>query len=73
MEKIDYAFMQAVDEAFDLKTRVIELGSRIITNQKDLSARNIFNKNYTADQYTGLDYIEGEGVDVRLLELCYTA
>ncbi|MCK5003217.1 MAG: class I SAM-dependent methyltransferase [Gammaproteobacteria bacterium] len=64
MEKIDYAFMQAVDEAFDIKTRIIELGARVIENQKPLSARNIFNKGYSSDEYTGLDYIEGDHVDI---------
>ena len=45
MERIDYSFMQAVDEAFDIKPKIIELGARVIGYQKALSARNIFNKN----------------------------
>ena len=64
MEKIDYRFMQAVDESFDINTRIIELGARVIDVQKPLSARNIFNKNHTADEYTGLDFIEGDHVDM---------
>lgn len=63
MEKIDYIFMEAVGDSFELKPAIIELGSRIINIQKDLSARNVFDKNYSTDEYIGLDFMEGEGVD----------
>lgn len=63
MEKMDYVFMQAVSESFNILPVIVELGSRIINEQKNLSARNVFNKNYSQDEYIGVDYIEGEGVD----------
>ena len=64
MEKIDYIFMQAVKESFDLKGIYVELGSRVITNQKHLSARNVFKGDFhKSEEYIGVDYMEGEGVD----------
>jgi SAM-dependent methyltransferase len=64
MEKIDYIFMQSVSSAFKIKPRIVELGSRIIKNQGEMSARSIFGNNYTPNEYVGVDYIEGEGVDL---------
>jgi len=69
MEKIDYLFMEAASESFNLKPKFLELGSRVIGNQKELSARNVFdiglngNKDYIGVDYIGVDYIDGEGVD----------
>lgn len=64
MERIDYIFMQAVKESFDLKPNYIELGSRVITDQKHLSARKVFKGDFNkSEEYIGVDYLEGEGVD----------
>lgn len=63
MEKIDYAFMQTVEEVFDLQPKILELGSRIIGKQGELSIRQIFGSKNHKDKYVGADYIEGDGVD----------
>jgi len=64
MEKIDYIFMEAAKEAFDLRGDFLELGSRVISDQRFLSARNVFNENLgKSDSYIGVDGIDGEGVD----------
>lgn len=64
MEKIDYIFMQSVSGAFNIKPKIVELGSRFIKDQGTMSARSIFARNYTPDEYVGVDYMEGEGVDL---------
>jgi len=64
MEKVDYLFMRSVKSAFEIKPKIVELGSRIIGNQENLSARSIFGSNCTPDKYVGIDYIEGNGVDL---------
>jgi len=64
MERIDHIFMQATKESFKLKANYIELGSRVITDQKHLSARLVFKGNFDkSSEYIGIDYLEGEGVD----------
>lgn len=63
MEKVDYWFMQSAEEAFSFKPKILELGARIIENQDGLAIRNIFAGKNTQPNYTGVDYIDGPGVD----------
>lgn len=63
MEKIDYIFMQAISGAFEIKPVIVELGSRIINEQKNLSARSVFGQSSEKGEYIGVDFLKGEGVD----------
>lgn len=64
MEKIDYLFMSCVEEAYDLSPKILELGARVIGTQGDLHIRKIFAAKNNKNDYVGVDYIEGPGVDL---------
>ncbi len=64
MEKADYMFLESVEEIFDLQPRIVEFGSRIIGEQGNLAIRKIFPEKSNNKDYVGVDFIEGDGVDV---------
>ncbi len=64
MEKVDYAFIQTVEEVFSLETNIMELGARVIGTQGDRGIRKIFGEKNNKGNYIGLDYMEGPGVDM---------
>lgn len=64
MEKVDYAFLDSLERNIGLDTDILELGSRIIGVQGNLSVRKIFGEKAVPGLYTGVDYIEGPGVDM---------
>lgn len=64
MDKLDYVFMQAVKSSFKFEPKIVELGSRCIGDQAKFSARLVFGNGLDSNEYVGVDYVEGEGVDL---------
>lgn len=64
MENFDYFILQTAEEEFNLKPKILEIGSRIQENQSHLAIRQIFGNKNNKDEYIGIDFIEGPGVDM---------
>lgn len=64
MEQVDYFLIESAENLFGLKPRILELGARIQENQSGLAIRKIFGAKNNKSNYTGVDYIDGEGVDL---------
>jgi SAM-dependent methyltransferase len=64
MEKVDYQLMKTVIEVFGLESKVMELGARVIGVQGELGIRELFGEKNNKEDYLGLDYMDGPGVDM---------
>lgn len=64
MENIDYFFVESAHDGFNLQTKILEIGSRVQENQAHLGIRQIFASKNDKREYVGVDYINGEGVDL---------